>query len=70
MQKCDKAVQVNPGLCLSMMQRLETVTLGPYGGSLSVVSVIFHSGLCSIKFEPVLTFSLNGNLQKLETYSQ
>ena len=65
-QKCDKAVQVSCGLSPTTLQRLETVTLGPYGGHLLIIAIIFQTGHGFVNFPSVLTFSLNENLQKMK----
>ena len=61
-QKCDKAVQVSSGLSQGTIQRLENVMLGPYVGYFLLIADIFQTGLRSLNFVPVLTFSLNENV--------
>ena len=62
MQKCDKAVHVNCGLSQAMMQRLETVMLGPYGGHLLIIADISQTDHGSINFASALTVPLNEHL--------
>ena len=68
-EKCDKAIQVNCGLSQATMQRLETVMLGPYAGHLLIIADIFQTAHGSVNFAPVLTFSLDENLEQLKTKS-